>query len=116
MSTRCNVCIVTKTGIVYMYHHCDGYIEGVGFDLVEKLINCGKTNKCITSDDFLSELIKDKSYEFSTCGLHSDIEYLYTVDPEKHRIMVQKVPDYDALTKFGILIDVIEEYNKQHRT
>lgn len=80
MSTRCNI-IVKDTKTEYqLYHHYDGYPEGVGEELKIFLNTEDFSQKAET---FASELEKwDHCYENEGEGrnLHSDIEYLYTVD------------------------------------
>jgi len=89
MSTRCNVIVAdAQTGErAFLYHHCDGYPEGVGRDLSEMLVGFRKEFEGRRLDT--RELVryiqgKDKAYE-PTTGIHGDAEYLYTlkVMPEK---------------------------------
>ena len=79
MSTRCNV-IIKRKGYqdIILYHHFDGYPQGVGYDLHCRLkkIN-GNWYEC----DIANNLVKDKEddYEITSC-IHGDIDYLYTID------------------------------------
>ena len=97
MSTRCIVRIKGKIGNsekqVDLYHHHDGYIEGVGFDLINRFYDFGSQSfnfREITR--VVNTLIKDNSdeYEF-TLYKHTDIEYFYTVDTDNNTLKVQSV-------------------------
>lgn len=92
MSTRCNIIIKRKGYKAILYHHFDGYLEGVGQDLVNKLSDVQNWNW----DDIANCLLKDRhddGYELTSC-IHGDIEYLYTIDVEKQTIKYQTV-SYD---------------------
>ena len=76
MSTRSNIIIKNNNEIVKtLYKHHDGYIAGVGVDLVRYLIPL-KTYRPTEPKDLLSVL--SNKYEVTT-GIHGDIEYLYTI-------------------------------------
>jgi hypothetical protein len=76
MSTRSNIIIKNNNEIVKtLYKHHDGYIAGVGVDLVRYLIPL-KTYRHTEPRDLLSVL--SNKYEVTT-GIHGDIEYLYTI-------------------------------------
>ena len=77
MSTRSNIIIKhNNETIKTLYKHHDGYIAGVGIDLIRYLIPL-KTYRPIEPKDLLSVL--SNRYE-TTTGVHGDIEYLYTID------------------------------------
>lgn len=75
MSTRCNIIIHSETEhkSCFLYHHWDGYPEGVGKELVDRL-----SGKFAGFDSIKSTLQQDSQYE-DTNGLHADIEYLYVI-------------------------------------
>lgn len=89
MSTRCNIILrdENKNKKIYLYHHHDGYPEGVGADLAHFV---SVWNKCYyyCIEEIATIMIKglesplygrvDNEYEL-TSGLHGDIEYLYIV-------------------------------------
>lgn len=91
MSTRCCVKVIKKfsddkIAEVMIYHHCDGYPEGVGVDLVNRSKKWGtgwqfKQERSWNIDNVVNSLIKDENdrYEFTAYN-HIDIEYLYTID------------------------------------
>ncbi len=83
MSTRCNVVVVdVRTGDrTYLYHHCDGYPQGVGRELTSMLSRFRREvgERLIGSNErvrFIQQT--DCAYEL-TAGVHGDIEYLYTL-------------------------------------
>ena len=95
MSTRCCVKVVQSWGEgenkitreCMLYHHHDGYPEGVGRDLKRRF----KPQTTFTSgwdiDCIVNDLIKDPDDEYEyTAYDHTDIEYLYTIDCNKMTI------------------------------
>ena len=100
MSTRCNISIIdSDLHTILLYHHHDGYLSGVGMDLVKqvKLLQ----DRSYDTDEFATMLIKrqdDTEYELSTQGLHGDIEYLYQVNLTKKKVFV--------VMKKGMLVNV----------
>ena len=92
MSTRCNIKVVVDGDtVVWLYHHCDGYVEGVGRNLADFLrrVNEDRTVCPLYPEYLITNLIKegvtwpdgtpDNSYEW-TGGQQGDIEYLYTIE------------------------------------
>lgn len=88
MSTRCCTIVKERYGSRFiLYHHHDGYPEGVGVSL-RKAMDI-KTGDTFTSGTFghylVNDLIKDqcglndKEWEI-TDALHTDIEFLYVVN------------------------------------
>lgn len=79
MSTRCNIVIKHKGyNDIILYHHHDGYPQGVGYDLHSRL---KKIEGCWYETDIANGLVKDAEdeYEITSC-IHGDIDYLYTID------------------------------------
>ena len=78
MSTRCNIVIGKKDeDILFLYHHFDGYPEGVGAELLE-LRNMVKSN--MTPQDVYDSLVYLYGDEYElTDRLHGDIEYVYFI-------------------------------------
>ena len=91
MSTRCNVIIREHSGKFFqLYHHHDGYPEGVGTDLedyIEQMDNEFLVDGKKFSD-FLCDPKRDDEYEYEGTNIypHGDIEYLYIVDLQKREI------------------------------
>ena len=84
MSTRATILIREKNEPdVHIYHHCDGYPEGVGSDLKHYLSSL-KHYEWI-ANDIATALIKgsavkdDNGYELTSCQ-HGDEEYAYLID------------------------------------
>ena len=97
MSTRCCVKIVKHFQNAYtevkLYHHHDGYPEGVGEDLVNRSKNWAKVHPGDKwdIDDIVNSLIKDSNDEYEyTAYNHVDIEYLYTIDCDDMSIKCNK--------------------------
>lgn len=88
MSTRCCVKVIQSWGEgenkitreCMLYHHHDGYPEGVGHDLKRRFVP-GDTEYPWDIDTIVNDLIKDPDDEYEFTALdHTDIEYLYTID------------------------------------
>lgn len=80
MSTRCNIIIKSETDYpdIILYHHHDGYPQGVGYDLYCRLNSITGT---WYATDIANNLVKEADDEYEiTCDIHGDIEYLYTID------------------------------------
>jgi len=88
MSTRCCVVVKDKWDKFTLYHHHDGYPEGVGADLKSYIERIKENDWSVDAERFANVLIKNESErtgfndnEFEiTMRLHGDIEYLYEVD------------------------------------
>ena len=112
MSTRCNVIVkdcTIQNGVkkenwqVKLYHHHDGYPEGVGKDLTN-FIN--KLEDDFYVEDVVNGLLKnekDKGYKWCN-SLHGDIEYLYTIEmidwkkEDENKWVMDIVLSYQAVT------------------
>lgn len=91
MSTRCNIIIKDKRGKIYLYHHHDGYPEGVGSDLFERL-KVLFLNTYLYKTSLANFLVKDTNDEYNiTDSIHGDIDFLYTIDCESKSMFWQKV-------------------------
>lgn len=90
MSTRCNVIVKDKYREFWLYHHHDGYPEGVGADLVKRLKQGFERDADVA--EVVNALVKDYKDEYEiTTGEHGDIEYLYTIDCDKKNLSYQAV-------------------------
>lgn len=84
MSTRSHIIVTDGQNTHYVYHHCDGYLDGVGTELKDFTNKFAKSEYYKNSDIFCRELESwDSSYEYEDCGPHGDEEYLYTVKISK---------------------------------
>ena len=95
MSTRSNIFVDFNGERKQFYHHWDGYVEGVGQDLLVRMEmalkrarnaipfslkeNTFRLRTERTYKEFLNLLEEEGSYESDEIGLHGDIEYLYYV-------------------------------------
>ena len=79
MSTRASILVKENNESCYIYHHHDGYVEGVGQTLINFLQKL--PNWSWFMEDIVNQLIKmeDKEFEYTTC-IHGDEEYFYTID------------------------------------
>lgn len=124
MSTRCQIRIKNEYQQYDVYHHHDGYPEGVGADLKEyckKLPSGGGSSW--NPNRIVNELVKgaiqeglagqtqpDMGYELSF-GFHTDIEYAYLIDCEKKTLECYEVSwkeDYEDLTDIFNRAKVVE--------
>ena len=90
MSTRCCVKVTRNFGepmtsdrieTVMLYHHHDGYPEGVGADLKKRSEKWPSYYGIWDIDSIVNSLVKDPNDEYEvTVYDHTDIEYLYTID------------------------------------
>ena len=75
MSTRTTIKLKEKQNEINLYHHHDGYPEGVGADLKDRLNN---DKKYWDMYSFTNLLIKDNNDEYElTNGQHGDEAYAY---------------------------------------
>ena len=89
MSTRSNIFVDFNGERKQFYHHCDGYLDGVGKDLLVRLeIACSRARKADPGlvertknvyEEFIKLLEEEGSYKPEEIGLHGDIEFLYYV-------------------------------------
>ena len=128
MSTRSNIILVTPDSKVHqLYHHCDGYLSGVGEELRHNLvysIGLKQIIKDVQLYDILSSVIlSDSNYEDEYKmdmnvhnRLHADIEFLYVIKDEClyyvdewdmcHKVNTYKdIIDYVCINKHAIALD-----------
>jgi hypothetical protein len=91
MSTRSNIILVTPDNKAHQfYHHCDGYLSGVGEELRKHLVYSIGMNTIIKDvslyDILVGELASDNEYEdeykFDLNAhnkIHADIEFTYVI-------------------------------------
>ena len=106
MSTRAHILIIGGSEKFYLYHHYDGYPEGVGKDLKKYLNNLKWT---WYPDDIANDLVKghiDEGYKITSC-LHGDEEYLYLIDCDVPQLAGYKIDVGDNTYN-----DIIQDKNK----
>jgi hypothetical protein len=80
MSTRAHIIIKEWDNQIHLYHHCDGYPEGIGIDLKNIIHKLAEDPEYRTRDLIQGKLIPgDDSYAPALC-LHGDEEYVYVID------------------------------------
>ena len=85
MSTRATIKITEKKDTIRIYHHHDGYPEGVGHDLKKYLGNIRYGWDAFHIANDLIKLEDDDEYELTPC-IHGDEEYLYLIDCDKKEL------------------------------
>ena len=105
MSTRCNIIVRDDKRSFILYHHCDGYPEGVGLDLYNNFHTQVAEHKldAVAIVNLLLKCEEDRGYEL-TRTLHSDIEYLYEIDLIFGYIKCKEVSNWEQLE----VIDIID--------
>ena len=116
MSTRSNIILVTPDNKVHQfYHHCDGYLSGVGEELRKHLIYSIGMNTLIKDaslyDILVGEILKDEDYEEEykremndANFLHGDIEYLYVIKDGN----LYYVNEWDICNKATMYKDIVD--------
>lgn len=116
MSTRSNVVVITPDNRVHQfYHHCDGYLSGVGEELRSKLVYSLGMSVLVKDmpiyDILVGEITNDDQYEdedFSNLNydnrLHADIEFLYIIKDNK----LYCINEWSLYEKFRTYQDLID--------
>lgn len=116
MSTRSNIILVTPDNKAHQfYHHCDGYLSGVGEELRCKLVYSLGMHTLVKDtplyDLLVGEVAKDSDYEDEYKlemddynRLHSDIEYLYVINDGN----LYYVSEWDLRSKLLKYKDIID--------
>ena len=91
MSTRCQIQVKFLDREILLYHHHDGYPEGVGADLIKRQQTLNSWNGSI----LVNNLIKDKTEEYEiSYVIHTDLDYWYEINCNKRTIKCWKVKGY----------------------
>jgi hypothetical protein len=77
----------------YIYHHCDGYPEGVGSeigDAFDEKIRSNILGNKYTLDDVHSMITGIDDYYYPDDSIHGDEEYIYvvTLEPDREGVVV----------------------------
>lgn len=91
MSTRCQVKILQDDSEILLYHHCDGYPEGVGFCLLKLMERC----KDWFAGELATKMVREGNFEVSA-RYHLDIEYLYEMDLNSGRVRCFAVDNWEG--------------------
>ena len=82
MSTRAAIIVKDSKSKYNVYHHCDGYPEGVGKELERVYRNCDPIDAAEAKKRLLEydDEYRDTSY------IHGDEEYIYVVNTDERKI------------------------------
>lgn len=98
MSTRCNIHIIDyrTNDNLWLYHHHDGYPNGVGKELTDFLAISG--NRSLSPEGMLDTLIYLYGDEYEvTDGEHGDIDYKYIIDIYEDKCIMTIIEKKDDL-------------------
>lgn len=107
MSTRCQVKIIQDDSEILLYHHCDGYPEGVGFCLL-KLIDKYKN---WWASELATKMVREGNFEVSL-DYHLDIEYLYEMDLDRGVVTCKAVDNWEGDMKVLETIPLVYDKDK----
>lgn len=108
MSTRCQVKVIANGKELMLYHHCDGYPEGVGYCLLKILKKYG--NGCWASN-LVMKMINRGNFEI-TFGNHCDIEYYYELNFDKLQVNCMEVNNWEDKMEILRHIDLVYDEEK----
>ena len=116
MSTRCVVRFVCNGHSVDLYHHCDGYPEGVGFFLMKEMEKVKKGNNYSYSNgnDIVSRWIRECNFE-PTFYNHCDIDFYYEFNMDGKWTNGMSVDCWDGKEMKIIQKYPLEEYYRKHK-
>lgn len=107
MSTRSQIKVIANGKDLMLYHHCDGYPEGVGYCLLKIL---KKYDNGCRASDLVMKMINKGDFEI-TFGNHCDIEYYYELDFDKKQVNCMSVNNWGD--KMEILEHITLIYNEE---
>ena len=97
MGTRATILIKQGDSKVRLYHHYDGYPEGIGTDMKNFLEHIPFWHLESLANRFLKGSVvskysgkPDNGYEYTTCQ-HGDEEYAYLIDCDKRELKCYKL-------------------------
>lgn len=108
MSTRCQVEVIANGKSVMLYHHCDGYPEGVGYCLLKIL---DKSKEKWRSSELVNKMITRGDFEI-TFGNHCDIEYYYELNFDKKKVNCMAVNNWGDTMEIEEHIDLVYDKEK----
>ena len=108
MSTRCQVKVICNGQSIMLYHHCDGYPEGVGYCLLKilKLIKDKRRSPFVIND-----MVKKGDFEITFFN-HADIEYYYEIDFDKQIVSCAEVDCWEKTMEILRIIDLVYDKEK----
>lgn len=114
MSTRCNIVIKKGEDTLYLYHHFDGYPEGVGAELLD-LRDMLKSDMTPQDVHYSLVYLYGDEYEL-TDKLHGDIEYVYFIklNDENAEIIFDKCVRSNPMKYSEYSLETIKSYTFQY--
>lgn len=107
MSTRCMIKICKKNfASEFVYHHCDGYPDGVGSELV-KILGYYKTVEWTPNK--ISNALESYDSQYEKDGdinAHGDEDYLYIIDCDKKTIKCYEANYNASFDDLGEEVDI----------
>lgn len=91
---------------IELYHHCDGYPEGVGFCLL-KVLELYKKNEYTF---YINQMIKKGNFEIAF-RTHLDIEYYYIMNLDTMTVECMAVDNWDGDMK--VLENITLKYDAE---
>jgi hypothetical protein len=82
--------VIYQEKSVLLYHHWDGYPEGVGFDLIQRQRKLKTWDGNVIVKELLENKSIDDGYEKANL-IHTDLDYWYEIDCNKKTIRCWKV-------------------------
>lgn len=119
MSTRSEVKIIGEYQTIRLYHHHDGYPEGVGFDLMNRFYDKMQDWRNFEFDSVVNQLVKDANDEYEVTQYnHTDREYEYEINIPNKTIKCFECDWYDDENgdwncKKGKEIDLLPLWRKE---
>lgn len=96
MSTRSEIKIIGEFASIKLYHHHDGYPEGVGFDLMNRFWKIRDDYQLWEFNEIANALVKDTKDEYEITEYnHTDREYEYEININEKTIRCWKVDWYN---------------------
>jgi len=111
MSTRSQIEVIAHRKHIMLYHHWDGYPEGVGFCLLKLLESIKGKSFYYHYDDIVNRMIRKGNFEV-TFGKHSDIEFYYILNLNKKTVECMEVNNWNAKMEILRKIDLVYDAEK----
>ncbi len=103
MSTRATIKVTKNNETLYrIYHHCDGYPEGVGAELLYFFSNVEDE---YWSSSKLEGILDSEAYEFeyNNVDMHGDEEYEYEIDLDKKTISCYDIYEKKYISLYNLI-------------
>ena len=110
MSTRSVVKVINNGKSIELYHHCDGYPEGVGYCLL-KIMEEYKTDEYSDINSLVMKMITKGNFEVTFYN-HCDIEYFYELNFDKKQVNCMAVNNWNKTMEILEHIDLVYDKEK----